>query len=63
VVEIRKAKPREIYRANYPEPFFELERGRAHPASVAEPPRRCNPRLVQSDETTNRLPSLSLNIA
>jgi hypothetical protein len=30
VVEGGKAKPREIDRANDPEPFFELEPGRAH---------------------------------
>ena len=64
VVEDGNAKPNEINRANDPKPFFELELGRAHSAFVAEPPLRCNPPLLrQSDETTNRLPSLSLNIA
>ena len=65
LVEGGKAKSSEINRANDPEPFFELELGRAHSAFVAEPPLGCNPPLFCQSDRNERTdcPSLSLNIA
>ena len=73
VIKNGKQKSYQINRADDPEPFFELEPTRAH-ACICNGGcgqlQSCDQRFggeqvapFQSDETTNRLPSLSLNIA
>ena len=64
LVEVEKAKPAEINCADDPESFFELEPGCAHDRISTGACSSLQSALFgQSDETTNLLPSLSLNIA